>query len=193
MDILGDGVLPGAELVEAAVFLLLWGGVLHFGGRGAGAGGEDEGKETVVADLFYEGDGLLKFLLGFSGEAYDHVTGQNKLRHDGFGVADLTQVGLPVIVPVHGLQHPGGAGLEGQMELLGDLRILRHGVEELSGGISGVAGHEPDQKVSGELGDLSQKVGKIHAAVQVLSVGIYVLTQQRDFLAAPFRKLAAFL
>ncbi len=184
MDFLGNGVLPGAELVEAAVFLLLRGGVFHFGRRGAGTGGENKGEQAVVVDTFNEGDGLLKLLLGLSGEAHDHIAGEHQLRHDLFGILHLLQIGFPVIVPVHGLQHPAGAGLEGQVQLLGDLGVLRHGVKELFGGVSGVAGHEADQKVPGELGDLGQQVREVHAAVQVLAIGIDVLTQKGDLLAA---------
>ena len=50
VDLHGDGVLDSAELVEAAVLLLLGGGVLHGCGGGAGPGGEDEGEQGVVVD-----------------------------------------------------------------------------------------------------------------------------------------------
>ena len=111
-----------------------------------------------------QADGFFKFLFGFSGEAHDHVAGQHQLGHDLFGVVDLLQIGLPVIVAVHGLQHPGGAGLEGEMELLRDFGIARHGVKKLFTSVPGMAGHETDEKISRNLGNGGQQVGKIHAA-----------------------------
>ena len=123
--------MDGAQPVEPAVLFLLGSGVLHFGGGGAGPGGENEGEQAVVVHLLDEGHGFLEFLLRLPGEAHNHVAGQHKVRHHGFGVVYFLQIGFPVIVPVHGLQHPAGAGLEGQVELLGNFRVARHGVKEL--------------------------------------------------------------
>ena len=78
------------------------------------------------------------------------------------------------------------------MELLGDFGIPGHGVKELLGGVSGVAGHKPDQEIAGKLGNLSQKIRKIHAAVQILAVGVDVLAQKGDFLAAVLNEFPAF-
>ena len=50
------------------------------------------------------------------------------------------------------------------MQLLRDFGIPRHGVEQLLAGVSGVAGHEADEKISRNLGNGGQQVGKIHAA-----------------------------
>ena len=103
-----------------------------------------------------QADGLFEFLLGLSGEAHDHVAGQHQLGHDLFGVVDLLQVGFPVVMAVHGLQHPGGAGLEGEMQLLRDFGILRHGVEQLLAGITRMACHEADEKIPRNLGNGGQ-------------------------------------
>ena len=191
MDLDGDGVLDSTELVEAAALLLLGGGVFHGGGGGAGAGGEDEGEQGVVVDLLDQADGLLELLLGLTGEADNDVGSQNQIGHDGLGVGHLLQVGLPVIVAVHGLQHTGRAGLEGQVQLLGDLGILCHGVEELLGSVSGMAGHEADEEIAGELGNRGQQIGKIEALAQILAVGVDVLAQQGDLTGAVFDELAA--
>ena len=102
MNFLGNGVLHCAQPIKPAIFLLLGGGVVHGSGRGAGTGGEDEGEQAVVVYLLDKGNGLLKFVLGFSGEAHDDIRGQHQIGHDFFRVGYLVQIGFPVIVPVHG-------------------------------------------------------------------------------------------
>ena len=191
VNFLGNGVLDGAEPVKPAVFLFFRGGILHFGGGSAGTGGENKGEQTVVVHLLDEGNGFLEFLLGFSGEAHDYVGGQHQIGHDGLGVIYFPQIGFPVIVPVHGLEHPTRSGLEGQVQLLGNLRIFCHGVEELFGSVSRMARHEANEKIAGKLGNGSQKVGKVLPIRQILAVGVHILTQQGNFLGTVFNETPA--
>ena len=67
------------------------------------AGGEDEGEQGVVADLFDQRNGLFEFCFRLSGEANDHSRGKNQLRHDRLCVAHLFQISFPILVPVHRL------------------------------------------------------------------------------------------
>ena len=76
VDLHGDPVLDIAEPVKTAALFFLGSGVLHFGGRGAGTGRENEGKQAVIVDSLDEGNGLLKFFLGFTGEAHDDIGGR---------------------------------------------------------------------------------------------------------------------
>ena len=138
-----------------------------------------------------QADGLFKFFIGLSGEANNNVAGQHQIGHDLFGVVHLLQIGLPVVVAVHGLQHPGGAGLEGEMQLLRDFGITRHGVEELLAGITRMACHEADEKIPRNLGNGGQQVGKIHAAAQILAIGVDVLPKKGDFLRAALNQRPA--
>ena len=62
----------------------------------------------------------------------------------------------------------------------------------LLGGVSGVAGHEPHQKVAGNVVDLCQQVGKVHVAVQILAVAVHVLSQQGDVLVPLSHQAADF-
>ena len=94
------------------------------------------------------------------------------------------QVFLAGIVPVHGLQYPVVAGLEGQMELLGDLRVSGDGVKELFARVLRVARHEAQPELAGKLGDTRHEVGKIDAEAEILAVGVDVLAEQRDVLIA---------
>ena len=55
-----------------------------------------------------------------------------------------------------------------------------HGVEELVGGILGVAGHKTQQEIAVQAGQLVQKVGKAARLGQILSVGVHILSQQGD-------------
>ena len=68
MLLLGDGGLDGQQAVEAAVFLFLGGRIRQTCRRGAGAGGVDEGEESLEADLLDEGEGVLKLLLRLPGK-----------------------------------------------------------------------------------------------------------------------------
>ena len=56
-----------------------------------------------------------------------------------------------------------------------------------------MAGHKADEKIPGNLGNLGQQIGKIHAAVQILTVGVHILTQQGNLLGASGNQLPALL
>ena len=71
------------------------------------------------------------------------------------------QVFLAGIVPVHGLQYPVVAGLEGQVELLGDLGVFRNGIKEFFACVLRVARHEAQPELARQLCDLGHEVGKI--------------------------------
>ena len=77
------------------------------------------------------------------------------------------------------------------MQLLCDLGIFCHGVEKLFTGIFWMAGHKAHQEIAVQLGDHLQKIGKIHAAAQILAVGVHILTQEVNFLAAAGDQLPA--
>ena len=79
------------------------------------------------------------------------------------------------------------------MELLCNLGIAGHGVKQLLGCIPGVAGHKAHQKVAGQLGNLRQQVGKVHADAQILAIGIDILPQKGNLLGTVFNQLAALL
>ena len=184
MNFQRNAVLHGAEPVKAAVFLLLGRRVVHFRGRRSRARGEDKGKQRVIAHVFDQADRVLEFLLRLAGEADDHVAGQNQLGHDLAAIVRQLQIFLAVIVPVHGLQHPVVAGLEGQVELLGDPGVFRNGIKEFFACVLRVARHEAQPEVSRQLCDLGHEVGKINAQPQILAVGVDVLAQKRNVLIA---------
>ena len=56
------------------------------------------------------------------------------------------------------------------MDVPGDPGMGRHGVEELFGGVLGMAGHEAQQEIAGKLRQLGQEIGKVHARIQVPAV-----------------------
>lgn len=84
------------------------------------------------------------------------------------------------IAPVHGLEHPAAARLERQVQHRRDLFAGGHGVEQPGAGVLGVAGHKPDEELTGNGVDLLQQPREIHAQVQVFPVGVDVLAQKRD-------------
>ena len=73
----GNFILPPEQALEIGALLFLRHGVRQLGGRGPPAGGEDKGKQRVVAHFFDEAQRLLKFLLGFPRKSHDDVRGQH--------------------------------------------------------------------------------------------------------------------
>ena len=168
-------------------------GVGHFGGPCPLPGGVDKGEQRGEAHLPDKGEGILKLLIGFAGEAHNHIGGETDVRHDAAGVADELQILLPVVAAVHLPQDPVVAGLEGQVDVMGDVLAVGHDVEQLPAGVLGMGGHEPDAVIPGDGVDAAEQLGEVHRLLQALAVGVDVLPQQGDFLVARLDKLAALL
>ena len=94
---------------------------------------------------------------------------------------------------VHGLQDPVVPGLEGEVELLGDLLMGRHRVEELVAGVPRMGGHEAEGEIPVQLRDLSEQVREVDLHAQILAVGVDVLAQEGEFLIAPAYQVPAFV
>ena len=150
----GIGVLDLQQLVEPLLLFRPGGGVRHGGRLGAGAGGIDEGKEGVKTHLLHQGHGVHGLRLRLTGEADDDVAGQHQTGHHLFGIVDLRQVLFPGVAAVHLVQYAVIAGLEGKVELLCHMGAFGHHVKEVVGGVLGMAGHEADQVLAGDLVDV---------------------------------------
>ena len=72
---------------------------------------------------------------------------------------------------------------------MGAFLAFGHGFEQLFRGVLGVAGHEADEKIPRNVVDHADQIGEVHAAVQILAVGIHVLPQQGDVLIALIHQL----
>ena len=180
----GDLILQGHQTLEVPVFLLFAHGVGQHRRRRPLTGGVDEGKEGVVAHLRQEREGVLKLLGGLAGKAHDDVRGQYDVGHQFSQPPNLVQIGRPVVMAVHGFQDPVVTRLHGKVELRGHLLASRHRLKELLRGVLGVAGHEADQEVAGDGVDHLQEVCKVNVQSQILAVGVDVLPQEGDVLAA---------
>ena len=191
MDFLGNTILHSTESVETAVFLSLGSGIFHLGSGSTGSGGEDESEERVIAHGFDQGNGLFEFLLSLTGEAHDHIGSQHQIGHDRLGIHDLLEICFPIVMAVHSLQHPGRAGLEGKMQLLGNLGGSGHGVEELFGRISRVTGHKADLEITGDLGDQFQQISEVNTTIQILAIGVNILTQEGNITNSTFDQFSA--
>ena len=154
----------------------------HSRRRSAGPGGVDESEHGVVAHLLHQGEGVHEIRLRLAGEAHDDVRGQHQVGHIPPGLSYLFQILRPVVMPVHLFQDAVGAGLEGQVDVVGAVLALCHRPKELFRGVLGVAGHEPQHIVPRYLIKLRQQVGEIRALRKALAVAVHVLTQQGDVL-----------
>ena len=76
------------------------------------------------------------------------------------------------------------------MQLMRALFALGHRFEELLRRILGMACHESDEKLAGDVVYHADKVGKINAQTEILAVGVDVLPEQGNVLAAGSDKLA---
>ena len=123
-------------------------GIGQFRRPGAFPRGVDKGEEIGKLHLPNQGQGVLKLLVSLPGEAHDHVGSKAHVGHDASGVADQLQVLLPGVAAVHLFQHPVVAGLEGQMDKVGDVPAVGDDVEQLLAGVFGVRGHKADAVVS---------------------------------------------
>ena len=186
----GDPVLQVQQPLEPGLFLGHGGRVLHLGGGGPHPGGEDKGKQGVEPHLLQQGEGLLEFRLGLPGEAHNHVAGEHHVGNQLPEPPHLIQIGLPVVVAVHGLQHPAGAGLERQVELGRHLGAAGHGLKEFLRGVPGVAGHKAHKEVPGNGVNPGQQVGKVDLQPQILAVAVHVLAQEGDVLIPLRHQLA---
>ena len=66
-------VLRGCQAFKAPDLLIVRDASRHFFGSRAAAGRIDEAIKHIKADLADQGDGLVKFLLRFAGEAADYI------------------------------------------------------------------------------------------------------------------------
>ena len=74
------------------------------------------------------------------------------------------------------------------MELLCNFRICRHDVDKLSCRILGMARHKPEEKIARKRREPSEQLCKIAAVIAVFPIGVDVLSEQGDLLAAALDK-----
>src|SRR6056297_3179761 len=183
---LGDrsrlGVELGLKRLEPGLLLFLRHVIGQAGGRRAGARRVDEAEALVeiqVADQFH---GLIEIGLGLAGKADDEIRGKRDVRSRLAQPADAVLVFQHRVPALHQCQHPVGAGLYRQVQIVGQLGRVGVGLDQPVGEFHWVRGREADALDAVERSHVADQHRQIRRAAVMHGspVGVDVLAQQID-------------
>ena len=178
--------LQGDHLLEATDLHILGDIILEVLGRiGAGALGVLEEEGIVIDHLTHEAQRILEVLLALVVEATEDIRRDGAVRHSTADSRDTLEVPLTGVVALHELEDAVVARLCWQVDMLADIRVLRHHSDGLVVHILGVRRGEADTDLRHSEGDLLEEVTEVIRAVSVhKAVGIHILPEQRDLTIA---------
>ena len=104
-------------------------------------------------------------LLGLSAESCDHVCCQAAVRNNAADLRNPLQIPLAVVFAAHLLQHDAAAGLDRQVDVLADVLIHRHCVDDLVADVLRVRRRESDTELRAYLGHHLEQLGEIDIVV----------------------------
>ena len=174
------------HLVEAADLLLL-GDVVDEVLRSIrpGALGVLEEEGIVIDHLTHEAQRILEVLLALVVEAAEDIRRDGAVGHSTADSRDTLEVPLTGVVTLHELEDAVVARLCWQVDMLADIRVLRHHSDSLVVHILGVRRGEADTDLRHSEGNLLEEVTEVIRAVPVhKAVGIHILPEQRDLTIA---------
>ena len=100
-------------------------------GEGVGAHGEFEHIGVVVAHASKDVEGGLMVLFGLAAEAGDDIGGDGAVGQVAAYGIDAVQIPFARVAAVHAFQHAAAAALHGQMDILADVVVARHDLQQL--------------------------------------------------------------
>ena len=159
-------------------------GVRQFGGGRTHALGIDKGEQLHIPHLADKVERRGKIFFRLAGEADNNVAGEGHAGDLFFRIIDEVHVLRDVVVAVHLLQEAVRPGLHRQMDMLAQVILRGNGIDQLTAGILGVAGHKADLVIARNGAQQVQQVGKIHLLFKALAVAVDVLAQEGDFLVS---------
>ena len=113
-------------------------------------------------------------------EATEEIRGNCTVRHDSANGSNTLEVPLTRIVTLHQLQDTVIPGLCRQMDMLTDIRILRHRANSFVIHILGVRGGKTDTHTRYRKCHSLQQVSKVINSITIHeAIRIHVLPQQR--------------
>src|SRR6266536_2383892 len=172
--------LPGARLLLGLGHLLR-----HVRGGGAWSLRVAEHVQLGEADPLGHAQGGAELRGGLAREADDDIGGQPEAGDLGLGVLHpLQELGDPVRA-VHALQHLVVAGLEGDVQVAADLRVVAHPLHQGGGDLDRehAGDAQPQQAVDG--GEALHQPGQAVPFAFVLAVLAEVHAGQHDLAYAP--------
>ena len=153
------------------------GRVRQLSGNGAGALGIDKGKQLHVFDLLDQIKRCLEILFRLAGEADNDITGEGYTGDFLLSIIDQIHILGNRIVAVHFFQDTVTAGLHRQMNMLAQVILRGNGIDQLTAGILGVAGHKADVVIARHRAQQVEQIRKVHLFFQTLAVAVDVLSQ----------------
>ena len=160
--------------------------MVHLGRPGALLRGEGEHPGPFNLCLPEKDTQLFQLRLALAGQAGDEAGPQHQAGDAGPELCQQVQqlrLGIPA---VHGLQDPVVAVLDGDVQILDDLGLLRNGVDQLLSDLVRIQIVEPDP-VEVQPAQLPQERRQLVLAVQVRSIPGDILGDDQQLLHAGVR------
>ncbi|MNE50939.1 hypothetical protein D3C80_1455380 [compost metagenome] len=158
--------------------------ILHAGSRRAFTRRIQEGICRIEADLLYQRQRILELLLCLAWEADNNVCCQHNIWNRFFDLVNKLQKNLASILSAHSLQNLGTSRLNRQMNVLNQIPPSCQHLNQMVIEIPWMTRHKSNP---GNI-DFRHILHKIAEAIrdilEILAVGIYILTKQRNFLKA---------
>ena len=101
-------------------------------------------------------------LLGFAAETCNHVSGYAAVRNHAANLLDTLKIPFAVIFSSHLLKHDAASRLHGQVDMLADVFIFRHGVDHLVADVLRMRCRESYPEFRTDLSYHLEKLGEIH-------------------------------
>ena len=142
---------------------------------------------VVEPDLTEQFKCLLMVLLCLGAEPGDHVRGDSAARQNLPDHRHTLKIPLGGVASPHLLQKPVAARLDRQMNMIADVVVPCHRLDQLVTDVLGMIGGETHSQLRADPGDHLQQFRKVTSFPlrRFPVVGIHVLTEQGDFLV-PF-------
>lgn len=167
------------QTVKALKDNLMRGGVINFSCRGTGTLGVNKRVGLGIAHRLGKRERLLKVFLGLTREAHDDVGRKRNIGHTVTNTIDQAQIILARVPTIHLFKDARGTRLNGQVKLRHDGRRLGHSIDGLGQQIFGMRRGKEDT-LDTRIAHSAQQIGKTRLAKEIATVGVNVLSQQRN-------------
>ena len=148
-------------------------------------------KTQSYCDFGQQVDGLHEVVGGFAREADDDVGRNRDVAAGGLDPADALEVPVAGVLAGHHLEDAGGAGLDGQVDVVAEGRRGVDGVDDVAGEVARVAGGEADAADAGDLADGGEQFGEGPLPFRI-AVAVDVLAEELDLGVAEVGDAAGF-
>src|SRR6266851_5748205 len=180
----GIGILGGAEREDAELDDGTGDFVRKRGGFGGGALGKRKNVEVGEGQAFDEGRGRGVVGFGFAGEAGDYVGADGSVGEAFMDELDAAGVMFGAIPAVHGGENAVGGGLQGHVEVLGDVIGGSEEIDQVSRDVKGLDGADAEAFDGGFVEDAAEEVFEFDAGGEAAAVGAEVDAAENDFAVA---------